>query len=171
MICSRKYIFAQAADLVENERPANTPTASRLQRVILSPPHLLRQNTSEEGLPHTRRKSLRWHVQQTIRDCEEKSIQLEIIPGLLTIQKMKPRQASKSTRVTQVHGSMEGKEVVKVVKRINEAKDKCLAVGLKECPSCHSILHSICSKASCKVNGKKPEMISPAADMCRNKSR
>lgn len=65
-------------------------------------------------------------AQQTIRDCEEKSIQLENIPGLLTIQKMKPKQASKFTRVTQVHGSMKGKEVVGKVKRINEAKEKVL---------------------------------------------
>ena len=98
---------------------------------------------------------------------------------------------------------MEGKEVVEVVKRMDEAKenmlqlneekikskekqkedfyrcktdcvckkDKCLAVGLKECPSSHCILHSIRSKASCKVNDKKPEMILAAADMHRKKSR
>jgi len=35
----------------------------------------------------------------------------------------------------------------------------CLALKLKECPSCHSILRSVCSKAKCKTNGKKPEMI------------
>ena len=142
-------------------------------------------------------------ARQTIRDCDVKSIRLENIPGLLTIQKIKPKQASKSTRVTQVHGSMEGKEVIKVVKRINEDKQKtlqlkqdemkakekekedfyrckrkcvckehkCPATDLKECPSCHSILRSICSKACCKINGKKPEMILPAAAVNKKKSK
>ena len=80
--------FAQAANLVENERPAK----------------------------HLRKGSaLYWKekfemAQQTIRDCEEKSIQLENIPGLLTIQKMKPNQASKSTRVTLSSSWVDGRE-------------------------------------------------------------
>ena len=41
--------------------------------------------------------------------------------------------------------------------------EKCKALGLKVCPSCHSILHSIYSKASCRKDGKKPEMILPVA--------
>ena len=193
--------FAQAADIVENERPANTHTASSSEG---------HSSTTTPASPQHLRKgsAAYWKekfemAQQTIHDCGEKSIQMENIPGLLTIPKMKPKPASKSTRVTQVHGSMEGNEVVEVVKRITEAKekmlqlkeekvkakekqkedfyrcktkcvfkkDKCLAVGLKECPSCHCILHSICSKATCKVNDKKPEIISPAAVMRRNKSR
>ena len=41
-------------------------------------------------------------------------------------------------------------------------KRKCLALGLKQCPVCLSVLRSVCSKASCKVNGIKPLMILPA---------
>ena len=41
--------------------------------------------------------------------------------------------------------------------------EKCKALGLKECPSCHSILHSISSEASCINDGKKPEMVLPVA--------
>ena len=103
--------FAQAADLVENERPANTPTASSSEghsstTTPASPKHLRKGSV-------TYWKEMFEMAQQTIHDCEERSIQLDNIPGLLTIQKMKPKQASKSIRVTQVHGLMEGKEVVK----------------------------------------------------------
>ena len=42
-------------------------------------------------------------------------------------------------------------------------EDRCLATGLKEYPSCHSILRSVCSKARCKVDGKKPKMLLPIA--------
>ena len=38
-------------------------------------------------------------------------------------------------------------------------EDRCLATGLKQCPSCHSILRSVCSKARCKVDDKKPKML------------
>ena len=34
---------------------------------------------------------------------------------------------------------------------------------MKECPVCHNILKSTCSKASCKVDGKRPAMILAAA--------
>ncbi len=42
-------------------------------------------------------------------------------------------------------------------------KEKCLTAGLKECLSCHSILRSMCSKAACRMDGKKPDMILAAA--------
>ena len=40
-------------------------------------------------------------------------------------------------------------------------EEKCVAFGLRECPSCHSILKSICSKMTWRVDGKKPTMIHP----------
>jgi hypothetical protein len=109
--------FVQAANLVECERSENTPTPSSSDNAPSS-------TTTPASPNHLRKGSAAYWkakfemAQQTIRDCDEKSIRLENIPGLLTIQKIKPKQASKSTRVTQVHGSMEGKEVIKVVKRI-----------------------------------------------------
>lgn len=50
-------------------------------------------------------------------------------------------------------------------------KEKCLAAGLKECPSCHSILRSVCSKAACKMDGKKPDMILAAATLKKGASK
>ena len=50
-------------------------------------------------------------------------------------------------------------------------EDRCLATGLKECPSCHSILWSVCSKACCKVDHKKPRMLLPIAATKKRTSR
>ena len=50
-------------------------------------------------------------------------------------------------------------------------EDRCLATGLKECLSCHSILRSVCSKAPCKVDGKKPKMLLPTAATKKRTSR
>ena len=64
-------------------------------------------------------------AQQLIHDCNEKSLRLEEIPGPLTVQKVKPKQLTKSsTRVTQVHGSMEAKDVINLVKSIKEQKEQ-----------------------------------------------
>ena len=52
--------------------------------------------------------------QQLICEAQEKSLQLEEIPGFLTIKKVKPKTSQVSTRVTQVFGSMEGKDVIKI---------------------------------------------------------
>ena len=42
--------------------------------------------------------------------------------------------------------------------------EKCDALKLRECPSCHDILRSVCSKARCKTDdGKRPVMILPNA--------
>ena len=41
-------------------------------------------------------------------------------------------------------------------------KEMC-SDGLRECPKCHGILKSVCSKSGCKENGQKPLMILPAA--------
>ena len=132
--------------------------------------------------------------QSLIKELSEKSLCLEDIPGLLTIEKVKPKLSKETTRVTKVHGSLHGQDILKLVKDIKEKKEtkklavekmaeekelerqrfykckdqcecdeaRCNAFGLKKCPSCHSILRSICSKTGCKVDGKKPVMILPA---------
>jgi hypothetical protein len=42
---------------------------------------------------------------------------------------------------------------------------KCKAIGWKECSICHNIMRSVCSKVGCRVDGRKPEMILPAASL------
>ena len=46
---------------------------------------------------------------------------------------------------------------------------KCKAVGWKQCPTCRNIMRSVCSKAGCRVGGRKPEMILPAASAMQKK--
>ena len=47
---------------------------------------------------------------------------------------------------------------------------KCEANNLKQCPTCHDILLSVCSKMSCKTSaGSKPTMILPAA--CKSQKK
>ena len=40
---------------------------------------------------------------------------------------------------------------------------ECRAKLLRECPNCHSVMKSTCSKASCKRDGKKPVMLRAAS--------
>ena len=66
-------------------------------------------------------------MKRMIGDLHEKSIDLTEIPNLLTVQKVKPKNPGKATtRVTQVHGSMEGKDVLELVKSISEEKGRKL---------------------------------------------
>ena len=58
---------------------------------------------------------------QTISD---KSISLEEIPNLLPITKVTAKMNKENVRVTQVHGSMEGKKILQTVSSIKEDKAK-----------------------------------------------
>ena len=134
---------------------------------------------------------------QEIIDGLNKSSKIDLneIPGLLSIKKVVPKDvASKNVRVTQVYGSVEGNKILEVVEKVKMKKDEkekkrklrceeklsqeaaferckskcqciepsCSASGLKKCPNCNDVLKSVCGKAGCQVDGKKPEMILPA---------
>lgn len=180
--------FIQAAGCIENS-VCSTPFRSDVHSTPpISSPVSLRKG-SALYYKHKFEQS-----QAIIAQCHQQSLRLEDIPGLLTVSKVKPKQLPKSsTRVTQLHGSMEGQNILDQVKVINDEKErkkkelkqkedkknedkelffqckqkcvcgeeKCVAFGLRECPSCHSILKSVCSKMACRVDGKKPTMIHP----------
>ena len=103
---------------------------------------------------------------------------------------------NKNTRITIVLGSMEGQDILKLVESIVKEKDKqkvkekkvqqkilrkelfykskekcgcgtCKPIGLKECIVCHKIKRSVCSKASCIIDGKKPKMLTTATTVSR----
>ena len=125
-----------------------------------------------------------------------------MIPGFLPVSRVKPKMdATKNTRVTQINGSLDGKDVLSMVQKIGTEKDtkqkakeerkikkqlekeaffkckdqysckegECQAAKLKQCPSCHDVLKSVCSKAGCIRDGKKPSMIT-AASACQRKA-
>ena len=58
-----------------------------------------------------------------IQENYEKSLNLEEIPGLLTVHKVKPKDIQeKNTRITNVHGSMEGQDILSKVESIELEK-------------------------------------------------
>ena len=54
---------------------------------------------------------------------EKKSINIAEVPGLLKVTKVKPKITNKAVRVTQVHGSMEGQDIIAKVAEIKESKE------------------------------------------------
>ena len=90
-------------------------------------------------------------------------MKLDEIPGLLPINKVKPKKKVENLRVTQICESMEGKDVIKVVEELKEKKnEKALAreskaakkreqkeVFLKRKNAC------ICEKEKCDAFGLK----------------
>jgi len=182
----------QAAMCMPPKEPL-TEIPLQFENAVMSPKHV-RKNTAEYW-------KLKYEIsQQIIRETQAKSIALEEIPGFLKIDQVKPKSTTTNTRVTQVHGSLEGKDVMNLVKSIKDEKNKkqeaaeerdakkqgekdaffrckekcicgetkCFASGLKECPSCHNILKSVCSKYGCRINGEKPEMITAAVKTSRS---
>ena len=117
--------FFQAEDLMDIEKSAHSPVPSS------SSPALSSSTLSPASPKHLRIGSaMYWKAkfemaQQLIHDCNEKCLRLEEIPGLLMVQKVKPKQLTKSsTRVTQVPGLIEAKDVINLVKSIKEQKEQ-----------------------------------------------
>ena len=63
-------------------------------------------------------------AQEIINNTYEKSLKLNEIPGFLKIDRVKPKISSTNHCVTQVHGSIEGKDVLSLVKKIKYLKAK-----------------------------------------------
>ena len=57
-----------------------------------------------------------------VNTISDSSINLENIPGLLKVNKIKPKAAKENIRITQVHGSMEGKQILERVSEIKKEK-------------------------------------------------
>ena len=188
----QKEKFEQAETIMEVDEE---PQLSSRADVVASP-----KDTRKGSAQYWQRKYER--AQAIIWEASEKSLKLEEVPGLLPIAKVKPKKSVENMRVTQICGSMEGKDVLQVVEDLKKKKDEkaqakkakserkreqkglfykckeicvcgksiCEAAGLKECPKCHDILRSVCSKAGCKIDGKCPQMILPANHSATKKS-
>ena len=57
-------------------------------------------------------------AQVLVEESNEKSVQLDQFPGLLTISKITPKRTETNVRVAQVCGSMQGKDMHQMVKSI-----------------------------------------------------
>ena len=118
--------FMQAASCMEQQ---GTASASSSSSTITSPKHT--RKNSAAYWKHKFEQS-----QALVEELSEKSISLEEVPGLMTIEKVKPNLSKQTTRVTQVHGSMQGKDVislVETVKKKKEAIEKKKEEGRKAC--------------------------------------
>lgn len=62
--------------------------------------------------------------QKILKDGYERGLQLEEIPGLLTVKRVKHKELNKTknTRVTNVHGSMEAQDILSKVEAIEKEK-------------------------------------------------
>ena len=63
-------------------------------------------------------------AQVLVEESNEKNLQLDQIPGLLTIHKITPKRTETNVRVAQVCGSMQGKDMLQVVKSIKEENSR-----------------------------------------------
>ena len=93
----------------------------------------------------------------------------DILPRVEVIQKKKGKKKEKA------ESRKKSKERLKEL--FYKCKLKCFCVGpcnakgLKECPNCHSIMKSTCSKTACQVAGRKPVMICPASSTVASTSK
>ena len=100
-------------------------------------------------------------AQSLIEETHERSLQLGHIPGLLTIKKIKAKKTETNIRVTQVCGSMEGKNILQVVKSIKDKKAQKAKAQvekenqkLKERESFYRCKERcICQKPKCEASG------------------
>ena len=109
---SIKYIQQNKFDNAELFELETKPMNSNV--VPMSSKHI-RKNTAEYW---------KWKLEQSqriIQESHEKSLKLSEIPGFFKIDKVKLKAAS-TYRVIQVHGSMEAKDVLKLVEGIKEDK-------------------------------------------------
>ena len=111
--------FKRAEECMERETLSPSPASMATP----SPASIKSPNNKRRG------SALYWKdkFQQAIGiidELHEKSIQLNEIPGFMTIQKIKPKLSKENVRVTQIHGSMKAKNVINVVKEIKEKKEQ-----------------------------------------------
>ena len=132
--------FEQAAILMSTSNNGDVPTIDSTP----STPMKTRRNSSKVSVPTTPRSQSKtaqskgrygskeyWKAmyemsQSLIEETYEKSLQLSEVPGLLSMNLIKPRDITKkkSTRVTNVHGSMEGQDILSKVAELEKEKQK-----------------------------------------------
>ena len=121
----QKEKFEQAQSILETD---SEPQSSRSQDLyVVASPKDVRKGSAAYW------KAKFVMAQSIIKEASERSLKLNEIPGLLPIAKVKPKKTVENTRVTQICGSMEGKDVLKVVQSLKKKKEeKILAKTAKD---------------------------------------
>ena len=145
--------FEQAQSILETD---SEPQSSRSQDLyVVASPKDVRKGSAAYW------KAKFGMAQSIIKEASERSLKLNEIPGLLPIAKVKPKKTVENTRVTQICGSMEGKDVLKVVQSLKKkkeekilaktAKDDQIREGKEIFYRCKD--HCVCGKSKCWLKG------------------
>ena len=114
--------FERAESCIEQTLMHSTPSSASSLHSTPNCSMILSPNRRKGSAMYWKEKFCQ--AQDLIRELNEKSIELEEIPGLMVTKKVKPNLEKVSTRVTQIHGSMRAKDVAAIVKGIKEVKEK-----------------------------------------------
>ena len=108
--------FERAEACIDETNSENPSSSSPVVSPIVSPDK--RRGSAEYW------KAKYEQAMSIIDERREESINIEEIPGVMTIQKVKPKTSKKSTRVTQVHGSMKGRDILATLRDIHDKKEQ-----------------------------------------------
>ena len=112
-LCKQK--FEQAAGIPEGN---NTNEVLETPNAYVLSPQNIRKNSALYW------KSKFMSAQVVVEESNEKNLQVNQIPGLLTINKITPKRTETNVRVTQVCASVQGKDMLQEVKSIREKKSR-----------------------------------------------
>ena len=112
-LCKQK--FEQAAGIPEGNNTNEVPET--LNAYALSP-----QNIRKNSALYWKSKFM--SAQVVVEESNEKNLQINQIPGLLTINKITPKRTETNVGVTQVCASVQGKDMLQEVKLIREKKSR-----------------------------------------------
>ena len=108
-LCKQK--FEQAAGIPEGNNTNEVPETPNAY--VLSP-----QNIRKNSALYWKSKFM--SAQVVVEESNEKNLQINQIPGLLTINKITPKRRETNVRLTQVCASVQGKDMLQEVKSIRE---------------------------------------------------
>ena len=116
----QKEKFLQAVACVEGGA-ADSQVASLATTPSIESPKMVRHGSREYY--KTKFESLLNKYENVVGNYNKESINIAEVPGLLKVTTVKPKITKENVRVTQVHGSMEGKYIISKVAEIKEAKE------------------------------------------------
>ena len=61
--------------------------------------------------------------EERFKEMSEVNIQIEKVPGLLPMEKVTANLSKQTIRITQVHGSMQGKNIISMVETLKQKKE------------------------------------------------
>ena len=112
----QKDKFSQAENCIQAEPISPQQPATATGLTIESP-------------DHRKSSALYWKAKFEkaailVHELNEKTLDLEKVPGLLTVKNVKPKMSKKSNKVTNIHGSIMGKGILELSREIEDGKKR-----------------------------------------------